>query len=351
MPQMDKKTMNIGIEQEFVFKDQAGRYMDLENTDYSLFMNIIDEFPLFAGDDDVFECKSLEQQPKRCYVEGLEQHGPDGNPIQTLPKALEIRTMPHPTVEGVVEEFQSTYRRVMPIAKRYGLSPVLTSKHPFKSSYSSDLLSSPVESAVRTKEESNIAFISMLTHGLHVSVSMSDRSYQQMEQLVQKINYYMPSFIPYSFSSPFFEGRDFEGLCSRSYSRSGARQLTELSVRQGAVVLEFRGFDACGDTMLLSALLNLFRGFLLDETLTGRLQNQDPERVKRSSIYGFDDPSIRKQGMAVLSAAKNALGEEAIKLHHLEALLDNNDSYAARMKRCYFETGDIMSCISNRYNF
>jgi hypothetical protein len=133
----------------------------------------------------------------------------------------------------------------------------------------------------------------------------------------------MPSFIPYSFSSPFYKGKDFEGLCSRSYSRSGARQLTDLSVRRGVVVLEFRGFDACGDAMLLSALLSLFRGFLLDETLTGSLQNQDPERVKRSSIYGFDDPSIRKQGMAVLSAAKNALGEEANTLHHLEALLDN----------------------------
>jgi hypothetical protein len=66
---MGKKTMKIGIEQEFVFKDQAGRYLDLENTDYSLSMNIIDEFPLFAGDDDVFECKSLEQQPRRCYVD------------------------------------------------------------------------------------------------------------------------------------------------------------------------------------------------------------------------------------------------------------------------------------------
>jgi len=343
--------MKIGIEQEFVFKDQTDRYMDLENSDYSLFMNIIDEFPLFAGDEDVLDCKSLERQPKRCYVEGLEQHGPDGKPIQTLPKALEIRTMPHATVEGVIEEFQSTYRQVMPIAKRYGLSPVLTSKHPYKSSYSSNLLSTPTESAVRTKEQTTIAFISMLTHGLHVNVSMSDRSYEQMEDLVQKINYYMPSFIPYSFSSPFFEGRDFEGLCSRSYSRSGARQLTDLSVREGAVVLEFRGFDACGDATLLSELLSLFRGFLLDETLTGRLSNQDPERVKRSSIYGFDDPSIREQGMVVLSAAKNALGEDASKLEHLETLLVNNDSFAARMKRCYFETGDIMSCISNRYNF
>lgn len=351
MPAVGLKTMKIGIEQEFVFKDQAGRYLDLENTDYSLFMNIIDEFPLFAGDDDVFDCKSLERQPKRCYVEGLEQHGPDGKAIQTLPKALEIRTMPHATVEGVVGEFQNTYRRVMPIAKRYGLSPVLTSKHPYKSSYSSNFLSVPMESAVRTEEETTIAFVAMLTHGLHVNVSMSDRSYEQMEELVQKINYYMPSFIPYSFSSPFFEGKEFEGLCSRSFSRSGARQLTDLSDREGVVVLEFRGFDACGDAMLLSALLSLFRGFLLDETLTGRLQSQDPERVKRSSIYGFDDPSIKKQGRAVLSAAKNALGEEASKLQHLDTLLDNNDSYAARMKRCYFETGDIMNCISNRYKF
>jgi hypothetical protein len=348
---MSKKTMKMGIEQEFVFTDQAGRYLDLENSDYSLFMKIIDEFPLFAGDDEVFDCKSLEQQPKRCYVEGLEQYGADGKLIQTLPKALEIRTMPHASVEGVVGEFQSTYRQVMPIAKRYGLSPVLTSKHPFKTSFSSNLLAVPMGHAIRTKEESNIAFVSMLTHGLHVNVSISDYSYEQMEDLVHKINYYMPSFIPYSFSSPFLGGREFEGLCSRSYSRSGARQLAGLSVRQGVAVLEFRGFDACGDGLLLSVLLNLFRGFLLDDILTGRAQNQDPECVKRSSMCGFDDPSIRKQGRAVLSAARNALEEDASKLDHLEAMLENNDSFASTMKRCNLETGDIMSCISSRYNF
>jgi len=172
-----------------------------------------------------------------------------------------------------------------------------------------------------------------------------------MEELVQKVNYYMPSFIPYSFSSPFYEGKDFKGLCSRNYYRAETRQLVELHNRQGVGVLEFRGFDACGDVLLLGALLTLFRGFLLDKTLAERSLSQNPECLKRSSVLGFDDPSIREEGLVVLSAAKTALGEEAKTLHLLETMLYENDSYAARMKQRYFEKRDIMACISNQYNY
>jgi hypothetical protein len=343
--------MRIGIEQEFIFKDRSGRFLDVENTEYSLFEKIVDAFPAFAGDDACFECKSLERYPKRCYVEGFEIHGPDKKPVETLPKALEIRTLPHATVDAVVEEFQGSYALAMQIAEKFGLSPVLTSRHPFKSEVSVNRQYRPVESAARTEQELALAFGSMMTHGLQVNISMSGYSHEQMTDMAQKVNHYMPAFVPFSFSSPFYEGRVFEGLSYRGYLRAETSWLTELLNRQGVRILEFGGFDACGDARLLRALLTMFRGFLLDETLTGRSPSHDVERLKRASLVGYDDPSIKEQGRLVLNAAKAAIGEDAAAMDLLETMLRENDSYSARMKQSFSESGNIVACISNQYEY
>jgi len=127
--------------------------------------------------------------------------------------------------------------------------------------------------------------------------------------------------------------------------------MASLEARKSGLVLEFRAFDACGDARLLSAVLTLFRGFMLDETLPGRDSSQDPELVKRSSLEGFDETFIEEQGLAVLNAARIALREESGPLDYLEAMLRERDCYAARMKRRFSEKADVMACISDQYNF
>ncbi len=172
-----------------------------------------------------------------------------------------------------------------------------------------------------------------------------------MIDLVQKVNYYTPFIVPYSFSSPFYNGKIFDGLCYRSYFTAERREVVKLHDRNGTYVLEFGGFDACGDAKLLKLLLLLFKGLLLDQTLTKRALSQDIECVKRSSLKGFEDEIIKEGGLIVLQAAKSALKEEGDALEYLETMLQANDSYAARMKRTYQETGDIIGAISNRYDY
>lgn len=343
--------LRVGIEHEFVFADKAGRYLDADNSSYSTFSEIVRNFPAFDGDDAVFECKSLEQYPKRCYVEGFERHDREGRRVETLPKGLEIRTLPHASVDGVIAEFRSSYTQAMRLAGRAGLSPVLTSRHPFKTSLAFDAGLGDEERRVRSEAQLALARSAMFTHGINVNVSLAGRPAEKMLGLVEKINYYAPALIPWSFSSPFYEGKAFDGLCCRNYFRAHSRKMAELHLRQGVHVLEFRGFDACGDAQLLAAVLKLFCGFLLDESLPGKAPQQDPERLKLSSLGGFDDPSLRQEGQAVLRAARVALnsGGEAFDL--LEAMLQENDSYAARMKSRYAETGCIMDCISGQYSY
>ena len=42
--------IKIGIEHEFVFKDNHDNYLDFENTEYKLFKRIVDTFPYIEND-------------------------------------------------------------------------------------------------------------------------------------------------------------------------------------------------------------------------------------------------------------------------------------------------------------
>jgi len=343
--------LKVGIEQEFVFADAIGEYLDADNSDYSVFSAIVDGFPAVEGDDEHLDCKSLETYPKRCYVEGFERHDVNGEKTETLPKGLEIRTLPHDSVEGVLAEFRETYVAVMGLAANAGLFPVLTSRHPYKTSLRLDSHIGEVEYQVRTEQDMAVAMRSMLSHGMHVNVSLRGASAEKMQGLVEKINYYLPALVPWSFSSPFHEGKMFDGFCCRNYFRADSRRMADLHDRYGTSVLEFRGFDACGDTALLEAILLLYSGFILDESLPGRSAEQDPGLLRHSSLRGFRDPDLKEQGMQILRASRAAMNNADEPFERLEAMLRENDSYASRMKRRYAETGNIMASISGQYDF
>ena len=341
----------IGIEQEFVFFNEAGEYVDADNTEYSLFRDIVDAFPAHRGDDRYLECKSLETAPKRLYVEGFERHDAEGRLTETLPKALEIRTLPHSSVEAVVNEFRESYRQTMQLAGKHGLRPALVSYHPFKTSLDRFATLGEVERRVRGEARLDLARRAMFTHGLHVNVSLDGLSKSQLQDRVHKICFYTPAIIPWSYSSPFYRGEVFEGLCSRNYYRASTRNMIDMNERLGAYVMEFRGFDACGDFRLLDAVLRLFCGILLDEELPGRTVQQDSERLMLSSLRGYSDRSIREECALVLNAARKALGGDPQPFSLLETMLENDDSYAARIKQRYRQSGSVRESVSGLYQF
>lgn len=344
--------IKMGIEHEFVFKDSDGNYLDFENAEYLVFQEIVDAFPYFENDDAFFECKSLEKKPKRCYVEGFERYDLNGKLVETTPKGLEIRTLPHTTVDAVIEDFTNSYIQAMKIAAQFGLSPLLTCWHPYKTSVTFSKPLNSTELELRTDEELDRAMQAFFSSGIHVNVSISDYSKEQMVDIVQKVNYYAPFIIPFSFSSPFYNSIKFEGLSYRNYYLySDKWQIIQLRNRKGIDILEFRGFDACGDAVLLRSLLLLFKGLLLDTTLIKRASSQDAGLLKLSAFKGFENDTIRQEGLIVLKAAKAALKDEGRALELLEKMLLINDSYAKRMKQTYQKTGDIMQSISNKYNY
>jgi hypothetical protein len=239
----------------------------------------------------------------------------------------------------------------MRLSRRAGLSPVLTSRHPFKSSLALYSRLGEQERQVRSEARLALAMRSMLSHGMHVNVSLDGWSRERMADRVAKVNYYTPALIPWSFSSPFCEGRAFDGLCCRNYFRAETRQMAELVDRRGVPVLEFRGLDAIGDANLLDALLRLFCGFLLEDNLPGRSPQQDPERLRLSSLRGFEEPWVRSEARAVLEAARAACPGSEAAFDRLGRMLQKNDSYAARMRARHGGGAGIMECISDQYDY
>jgi len=342
--------MKIGIEHEFVFKNANGDYLDFANTEYALFQKVITNFPYVENDERYFECKSLESKPKRCYVEGFERYDEKGNITTTIPKGLEIRTRPHTSCEALMEEFTVSYRHMKNLAEEVGLSPLLVCWHPFKDTVAFDKPLSLTERKKRTQDAEDRAMHSMLSSGMHFNVSVASFSFEQMQQLLYKINYYAPFIIPYSFSSPFSKSMSF-CLSNRNYHLYIERwPIAYATRRKNSAIIEFRGFDACGDAKLLKALLLLFKALVADTTLQGSRKSPDKKLLTASVCDGFDDPVIKNEGKFLLNVLQKRIADkEAVQL--LRAILENNDSYAKRMWKEYERTGDVMQVISEQYQY
>lgn len=342
--------MNIkfGIEQEFVFKNASNEYMDFENISYELFQKIVDKFPLHLNDNEVFECKSLETKPKRCYIEGIERFNNNGILFSTLPKGLEIRTLPSNNIDTLINEFAISFKFMKDLCTSHGLYPILTSSHPLKTS--ANKIKNKLterELQIRTSEELDNALFSMLMHGMHINISIDINNDESFQKQLEKLNYYLPYIIPYSFSSPFWEGELFEGVSSRNYFQTTKRELIKIIERKGIKVIQIASFDACGDLKLLSALLYLLKGLFHSNLLLQSSKIIDINKIRQVSLSGFSDEIILKKSIQVL---KLALKDNHNILSYLKDLAKTNEIYSMKIKRKFEKSKNIIESCSNMYN-
>jgi len=182
--------LKIGIEQEFIFKDDDNNYLDFSNTSYNDFQIVVDNFPAYRSDNSILECKSLESVPKRCYVEGFERYDNNGKLLETIPKALEIRTPPFENINKLINNFASSYNKMIKIASSFGLFPILTSFNPFKNNNNVEELLKHQNINGRSERDLEIAKNSFLSNGLHVNIS--DKENINLQDIAEKLNFYLP---------------------------------------------------------------------------------------------------------------------------------------------------------------
>ncbi len=317
----------FGIEHEVAFINAYGRFADFGNTTFADFDQIIEQLPVYASDYPQLRLGDAGIKYKRWYIEGFERFQDNEDVISCNPKGIEIRTTIHSSIQGAVTELEESFNLLVEIARSFGFTPARTSFSPQQRVFIPNPPLNPYELERRqSSPEMQTAEIVMLTYGPDLSISRSGMSTDELIGVGRKLTYYSPFIVPFSFSSPFFGGRLWEGYSVRTYLRTGhrpaamvffddpAKQIdSNLSLTQPARVqaevgrIEFKAFDSCADFNLYAGLLALLKGLMLDNTLKGRATTPDHDRHQLSAKLGFDNPDIYEMAGRTLSAAEQAL--------------------------------------------
>ncbi|MGC1309604.1 MAG: glutamate--cysteine ligase [Phormidesmis sp.] len=364
----------FGIEHETAFLRPNGQFADFTNTLFLEFEKIVRQLPRYEQDYDQLRIGDAGIKLKRWYVEGFERFDLMGNVIDCPPKGIEIRTTVHDGVDGIdgaIAQLTESFDLLRTQAATAGFTPALVSFNPYRSEFRPDPPLNAFEQQRRqASPEMQTAHIPMLTQGPDLNLSVAGMSPQQMIDIGRKLTYYSPFIIPFSYSSPFYQGKTWSGLSVRTFYRTGARpaamvfvehktdlidsvpsltQIARLPAEVGRI--EFKAFDSCGDFELYASLCALLKGLVLDDTLMARLSVPDAKLHQRSARWGFADEEIYGQAVKVVDAADTALvGDRDQKhLHRLKDALRNRHSPAKDMLNAYEQGHSIEQILRQGY--
>jgi gamma-glutamyl:cysteine ligase YbdK (ATP-grasp superfamily) len=364
-------TFRFGIEHEVAFLDRAGRFVDFVSTPFTALAAVIEELPLYPTDAQQLRIGDAGIRVKRWYIEALERVSPCGEWLTCLPKGIEIRTTIHPDILGALSELTESFRMLCQAAARHELTPVLTSYNPYRTCFIPDPpLNAYEQRLLERSPEDRTALSTFLTYGPDLSLSCRSWQSQELIDIGRKFTSYSPYIVPFSFSSPFYDGKLWDGLSVRTFLRTGRRpaalvylseetdlifsspSLTRLArIPAEAGRIEFKACDSCSDFALYGALLALLKGLALDRTLTGRATVPDAEKHQLAAREGFRNEEIYSGAESVLYAAEQALASDPdrLLLEPLHALLQSRQTPAHSMIASYQRTHSIEETLRQTY--
>lgn len=360
-----------GIEHEVAFLRPNGEFADYANTSYRELAAIVAALPTYEQDYPGLRVGDAGIKVKRWYVEGFERFAESGEVVDCPPKGIEIRTTVHDSISGAVDELKESFAQLTAEAEQAGFTPALVSFHPYRTEFVPDPPLNAFEQQRRLgSPEMQTAHIPMLTHGPDLNLSAEELTPAELIEVGRKLTYYSPYLLPFSFSSPFYEGRSWGGLSARTFQRTGPRpaamvflaeeekmlescpsltQLARLPEEIGRI--EFKAFDSCSDFDLYASLLVLLKGLILDRTLPGRATVPDRALHQHSARRGFGDRSLLAGTKALLEAAEKALADDPDlqRLQRLKTMLTEPSSPADAMLQAYSQGQPIEEILQKAY--
>ncbi|EDX83809.1 hypothetical protein S7335_1506 [Synechococcus sp. PCC 7335] len=365
------KQFKFGIEHEVAFVRSDGEFADFSNTTFTEFDQIVSRLPQYDQDYPQLRVGDAGIKLKRWYIEGFERFDERGEVIDCPPKGIEIRTTVHDSIDETLAELIESFERLRIEAKKSGFSPALISFHPHRSQFIPIPPLNNYEQQRRQKSpEMQTAHIPMLTQGPDLNLSAEGLSPTQLIDIGRKLTYYSPFIIPFSYSSPFYQGREWSGLSARTFYRTGARPAAMVFVEQATDLIdstpsltqiaripaevgriEFKAFDSCGDFELYGSLLALLKGLVLDQSLQGRATIPEAKQHQHSARFGFADETIYNQAQAILAAVSQVEleAEEHDRLTKLQERLTQRRSPANGMIEAYRQGESIVNILQRGY--
>ncbi|GLV55369.1 hypothetical protein KDH_22160 [Dictyobacter sp. S3.2.2.5] len=361
----------FGIEHEVAFLDRQGHFVDFLSTPFATLQAIVDELPQYGGDEKHLRIGDAGIRVKRWYIEGFERFSEGGELTDCLPKGIEIRTTIHSSIEAAVNELRTNFHLLQAVAARHGFLPVLTSHNPYQTSFVPDPpLCAYEQQLLHQSPEDLSALLSMVTYGPDLNFSIEALPVERMIDLGRKLTYYSPYIVPWSFSSPFYNGHLWEGFSVRTFQRTGRRPAVQVFLDQPTDLIEsdpsltklarcpaeigrieFKACDSCADFSLYAALLTLLKGLVLDRTLPGRATVPDRGLHQRAARFGFAQHDLFTGAQTVLNASAEALGSDPDMrfLAPLFHLLRHQITPAHQMVQAFRRTNSIEATLRETY--
>ncbi|MDP5017591.1 glutamate--cysteine ligase [Anabaena sp. UHCC 0187] len=361
----------FGIEHEVAFLNDQGKFADFHNTKFADFQQIVDKLPIYPTDYPQLRVGDAGIKKKRWYIEGFERFSDSEEVIDCVAKGIEIRTTIHSTIQGAIDELTASFVLLSDVAANFGLSPVLASFNPYTCVFKPQPPLNDFEiRQLQAYPDEQTAHIYMVSYGPDLNISMANLSTERLIDIGKKLTYYSPYIIPFSYSSPFYNGGLWAGLSVRTFIRTGKRSATLVFVETAEELIksvpsltkiaripsevgriEFKACDSCDNFAIYAGLLALLKGLVLDETLPGRAIIPDANLHQISAKYGFENEDIFLNSTKILQVAEIALkddpdlefltplkvilSEKKTKSHELIKLFQNLGSIEATLKKTY----------------
>ncbi|GCE31693.1 hypothetical protein KDA_71770 [Dictyobacter alpinus] len=361
----------FGIEHEVAFLDAKKRFVDATHTSFADLAAIVATLPLYEDDYPQLRIGDAGIKHKRWYIEGFERYNEAGKVIDCPPKGIEIRTTIHPTIMGAVEELNNSFLQLSERVITAGFTPVCISYNPYQTEFLPDPPLNAYEQKRRQQSPEKLtAFLPMLTYGPDLNLSLQELSTADIIALGQKLTYYSPFIIPFSYSSPFYHGELWDGLSVRTFLRTGVRPATMVFLARSEDLLisnpsltkiarvpaevgriEFKACDSCANFAIYAGLLALLKGLALDQTLTGQALVPDAVLHQLSARQGFANQEILEGAWNVFNTAERALQTDPDRqlLRPLRTMLISKYTPAHDLIRSYQQTGSIEEALSSSY--
>jgi hypothetical protein len=361
----------FGIEHEVAFLNHQGKFADFSCTKFADFQQIIENLPLYPNDYPQLRVGDAGIKKKRWYIEGFERFADSEEVIDCLAKGIEIRTTIHSTIQGAIDELTTSFSLLREVAASFGFSPILISFNPYTGIFEPQPPLNDFEiRQLQAYPDEQTAYIYMVSYGPDLNISVADLPIESAIDIGQKLTYYSPYIVPFSYSSPFYNGTIWEGLSVRTFIRTGKRSATLVFVENQEQLIksvpsltkvaripaevgriEFKACDSCDDFSIYAGLLALLKGLVLDETLAGRAIIPDADLHQISAKSGFDNEEIFMTATQILQAAENVLQNDPdIKfLTPLKVILSTRKTKSHQLIEMFNNVGSIEETLKKTY--
>ena len=361
----------FGIEHEVALINHQGKFADFSSTKFAEFSQIVDKLPTYPSDYPQLYVGDAGIKKKRWYIEGFERFADSEEVIDCLAKGIEIRTTIHSNIQGAIHELTTSFILLRELATSFGFFPVLVSFNPYNRIFDPQPPLNEYEiRQLGAYPDEQTANIYMVTYGPDLNISVADLPIERVIDIGRKFTYYSPYIVPFTYSSPFYDGSLWQGLSVRTFIRTGKRPATLVFVQYQEQLIksvpsltkiaripaeigriEFKACDSCDDFTIYAGLLALLKGLILDESLTGRATIPDANLHQISATTGFDNEEIFSNSQQILQAAEIALANDSDinLLTPLKNILSQRKTKSHQLIEMFQRLGSIEETLKQTY--